>query len=373
MYIKQDINYKRRIDLEGMNLHLVVVDIEAKKKFRLINIYRPFQNQLGLSQREIFSEQISKIKIASVTPPDTLVVIMGDFNLDDKHKNDNNYRNHEMFELLNESFDALEMIQLITFPTWSRLVNNSLKISILDHVYIKDPTEVTYISNLKPIIGDHLCVIYCLNTSKVTPRVLLKRDWRYYSKDNLELELGKNDWSFDADSVQEYWNILENKIINIVDAIVPIVEFQNNSVKNSPTPIHIKTKMNTRKRLLKQFKNSPTERVHLRIKNLNAEIRTYFYSTKKHKIRKGIIPGNSKSLWDAVKISKDSDTNPLPYIMEIDGNQIEYDELPDAFAHFFKDKIEKISNECIIDRDVYNGRRLCTSADKHFMLSDIVL
>ena len=373
MFIKQDINYKRRSDLEGMNLHLVIVDIEAKKKYRLINVYRSFQNQIGFTQRQRFSEQILKIKIASETPSDTLVVIMGDFNLDEKRKNEDNYRNHEMYELLNESFDALELIQLIKFPTWSRLINNSYKSSILDHVYIRDPTEVSYISNFKPIIGDHLCVMFCLNTSKVTPRVLLRRDWRYYSKEVLEIELGKKDWHFVIDSVQEHWNVLENMIIGIVDTIAPIVEFQNESVKNSHTPIHIKTKMNARKRLLKQFKNSPSERVYLRIKNLNAEIRTHLYSTKKQKIRKGIIPGNSKSLWDAVKISKDSDTNPLPHIMEIDGNQIEHDKLPDAFAHFFKNKVDKISDECKIEDDVYNGKNLCNAADKHFMLYDNVL
>ena len=373
MYIKQNINYKRRKDLEGENLHLVVIDIESSKNYRIVNIYRSFQNNNELTQRERFCEQIIKIKTAVESSNNTSVIIMGDFNLDENQKNEDNYRNHHLYEILNESFDTLNLLQLINFPTWSRLINNSLKSSILDHVYARDPTEVTNITNFKPIIGDHLCVMFNLKITKLKPSTLLRRDWRHYSKELLEFELAKIDWQFDIDSVQEYWNVLENLIIGVVDTIVPIVEFINNSAKNSPLPTHIKTKINTRKRLLKQLKNSPTDRLNNRIKNLNAELRAHFYSKRKQKIRRGIKPGNSKTLWDAVKISKDSNINPIPKEMELLGEKIKYDELPDAFARFFKDKVDVIANECKVEEDVYNGRKLCTAVDKNFMLYEDVL
>ena len=373
LYINQTLNYSRRKDLEGENLHMVVIDVEAGKKYRIINIYRSFQTNGELNERGRFSEQITKIKVATETAVDNFVVIMGDFNLDEKRKNEDNYRNHRMFELLNDTFDELELIQLVKFPTWSRFINNSLKTSILDHVYVKDPTNVSNISNFRPAIGDHLCVMFNLSIIKPKPNIQLRRDWRYYSKGLLENELEKIDWNFTIDSVQEYWNVFENLIINIVDNIVPVVEFINNSVKNSPIPTHIKTKINTRKRLLKQIKYFPTERLNNRIKNLNAEIRTHFYNKRKQKIRKGIVPGNSKTLWDAVKISKDCDTNPIPNEMELNGIIVKHDELPDAFAGFFKNKVDIISRECKVERDVYNGKKLCITVEKHFMLYNDVL
>ena len=79
-------------------------------------------------------------------------------------------------------------------------------------------------------------------------------------------------------------------------------EFVINFIKCAP-PASIKHKINLRNRLLKKLKILPNPDLNKRVKNLNAEIRTYFHGQKKKKVRKGIIPGNSKSLWDAVKIA----------------------------------------------------------------------
>ena len=49
-----------------------------------------------------------------------------------------------------------------------------------------------------------------------------------------------------------------------------------------------------------------------RIKGLNVEIRNYFYFEKRNNVRRKIISGNSKSLWSAVKSSKDIGANILP-------------------------------------------------------------
>ena len=52
-YIKDNIKYVRRIDLEGKNNHLVIIDIEQNPKMRIINIYRSFN-----PQREKFKYQL---------------------------------------------------------------------------------------------------------------------------------------------------------------------------------------------------------------------------------------------------------------------------------------------------------------------------
>ena len=84
-------------------------------------------------------------------------------------------------------------------------------------------------------------------------------------------------------------------------------------------------------------------------------------------VRRNIKPGNSKSLWDAVKISKDMNTPKLPSKMFLNNVEIDEDQLPDTFASHFKEKIEKIIEEQVIDVNVYNGNRKIFSNNEHFM------
>ena len=51
LFVKNTIKYARRVDLEGVDSHLIVVDIRAKSDFRIINIYRCFNPQGGLVRK----------------------------------------------------------------------------------------------------------------------------------------------------------------------------------------------------------------------------------------------------------------------------------------------------------------------------------
>ena len=59
-----------------------------------------------------------------------------------------------------------------------------------------------------------------------------------------------------------------------------------------------------------------------RIKGLNVEIRNHFYFEKRNNVRRKIIPCNSKSLWSAVKSSKDIGANIIPVSMTLGGQKI---------------------------------------------------
>ena len=84
-----------------------------------------------------------------------------------------------MFQLQNDYFNELGLIQLIEFPTWQRVINNVLKESTLDHIYVQDPTIVVNISSKTPLIGDHKIIIINVThkSQKVTP--LLKETGAY--------------------------------------------------------------------------------------------------------------------------------------------------------------------------------------------------
>ena len=52
-------------------------------------------------------------------------------------KQDVNYAHKNLFSDSDEELSSCDLIQMIEFDTWSRIVGNELKVSILDHVYIK--------------------------------------------------------------------------------------------------------------------------------------------------------------------------------------------------------------------------------------------
>ena len=78
VYLNSRVKYKRRNDLEGINSHLVVIDILDNKHTRLINIYRSFNPQESISPREKFKQQLELIRLAMTHE----TIILGDFNID---------------------------------------------------------------------------------------------------------------------------------------------------------------------------------------------------------------------------------------------------------------------------------------------------
>ena len=122
---------------------------------------------------------------------------------------------------------------MVNCTTWLRIVNNCFKESLLDHIYVTDPTIGNSITTVKPCFGDHLLVIMELVLNKPTVEILFKRDWRKYSKDILCNHLNEINWNYEYDSVQSFWDYFETMLIKIVDKIVPSVPFVNKSTQIS--------------------------------------------------------------------------------------------------------------------------------------------
>ena len=75
----------------------------------------------------------------------------------------------------NQQNETLNLIQIIDFPTWKRIVDNVRKESILDHVYVQDPTFVTNINSFVPTIGDHVMIIIDIVNHPEPPKIITKR------------------------------------------------------------------------------------------------------------------------------------------------------------------------------------------------------
>ena len=124
--------------------------------------------------------------------------------------------------------------------------------------------------------------MFYINVVRPPPRITVSRNWKNYSQNSLNGALSLIDWSNNLMEVQSVWNDFETKLIRVVDNLVPLTDFENNIVMKVPD-YHIKRKLNIRKRLLKNFKRNPTLELKARLKNLNFEIRTHYFSEKKKK------------------------------------------------------------------------------------------
>jgi hypothetical protein len=264
------------------------------------------------------------------------------------------YHNKNLFDLLLEAFEPLNLIQLTTFNTWSRMINNVQKNSILDHVYTNNVTLIKNILPKDPIGGDHLIVTFEIEETKAIGTFEFKRNWKLYSKDKLIKKLLDVKWDNEIICVQSFWNSFEHNLVSVIDDLVPYTQTKKAPSMSLICPPFIKNLINKRKRLLKQFKLKKCPLLNEKIKDLNKDIRKHFYNKRKQNIRRKIIPGNSKSLWDAVKTAKDIELETIPDKIYYENIEINPENQAQAFADFFQTKVTKIVDETNVNPNVYN-------------------
>ena len=366
-YVNKEIKYLRRNDLEGVDSNLVIIDIVGINQTRIINVYRSFNPQNNVSQRDKFKYQLSLMK----TAVNNKTIIMGDLNLDYSQKDNADYRFSYMFDDFEVALGEFNLIQIIEFPTWSRIVNGVLRESTLDHVYLTVPSVCSSVESLKPCFGDHVLITITINAARNLPEITQRRDWRRYSKDNLVELLSNINWYEDINTVQEMWNDMELKIIKVVDIIAPLTKFVNNMIPPQIPP-EIKRKINKRQKLMKLRKRNSSHDLKRRINCLNVEIKHFYLAKKKAIVRKGILPGNNKSLWTAVNIAKDIGTPDIPNNMFLKGVAVSGDKIADSFAEFFDEKVKNLVEKTRVDPGVHNGTQKLESGDFDFMTRDNV-
>ena len=148
IYLQKDIGYIRRYDLEKPDLHIVIIDVLASKKFPVIILHRSFRPQGGVSPEIFFAAQIEVVKNALTKN----CLVMGDFNLDVRMALRNDYIYKIPLSRLTDFTDANNLIQLVKFNTCSRTINGVRKESLLDNIYVDDRDF------REPTFGDHLLV-----------------------------------------------------------------------------------------------------------------------------------------------------------------------------------------------------------------------
>ena len=133
IYISNCVQYRRMEQLEGVNSNNGIIDLKGCRSVnRLINIYRSFNPQDNVNARAKFKYQLELIKNAMTSK----CVIVGDFNMDYAKIYDDNYNNKNLFQDFDDILSDFNLIQVVKFETWSRMVGTERRSSILDHIYI---------------------------------------------------------------------------------------------------------------------------------------------------------------------------------------------------------------------------------------------
>ena len=147
--------------------------------------------------------------------------------------------------------------QIIEFSTWSRIINGVKKESLLDHVYVTNIATIKDVHCVEPVFGDHFLAIIELHSRiDLATNAHVKQNWTGYSNvkmENLVTETIRNTTCmWESLDVQEYWNVIENVLINCVDSLAPL-EYRSHEGNNASnkTPKNIKNLINVRNRLLK--------------------------------------------------------------------------------------------------------------------------
>ena len=210
-------------------------------------------------------------------------------------------------------------------------------------------------------------IIMELGDVAVIPRKIMKRNWKNYNSDVLLGGLSGCVFDYSITDVQQFWNNLENQIINVVDIVAPMSEFVNDYTTETSPQTVLKPLINKKHRLLRLYKTSKQIRLLTSIKEINKVIIDKGKLFKSNSIRRSLVPGNSKSFWNAINVAKDINRNEIPNNMMCDGLQIDSDNLSDAFAQFFDSKVKSINETCRVNDNVYNGSQKVNGLESNFM------
>ena len=102
------------------------------------------------------------------------------------------------------------------------------------------------------------------------------------------------------------------------------------------------------------------------IKDLNKQIKAHFFESKR-KLILNKVTSDQNNIWKAVKIAKGCSGNKIPRNLTVRGSSIDPENLAEAFAVFFHEKVEHYKNEAVLNSLVYNGGNKLIVGDRFFM------
>ena len=374
LYVKNSIKYTRQFQTEKPGSHVMLLRIECENKvISLASIYRTYKLTGHVSHMQAFQEQVEILQEFMNANRGDDCIIMGDMNLDERRRSDRSYNLHQLYQIWDEFEKEQNLIQMVKFSTWTRLHGQTLRQSIIDHVYVDNQALVEYVEEISVTIGDHVPVLISLVCkTKTEKRTVYIRNWKNYSKENLELELSKEDWNIMANCPEDYSNILENKLLDVLEQVIPY-EYKNNRGGWYPDSEKLVKLKRKRKNLFLNAKRRGDGGRLQRCKALDKKINALQKKGCWNGVRKKILEGGQQGLWKGLRLAQSKPVEPIPKelkngteVFVTPGHQAQ------AFANYFRTKVEKVVEENQINHHVNNGTRLVVCSSQNFFTLELV-
>jgi len=189
-YVKNSLKFSFQT-FNGIELILV-----KTKNYDIFGLYCPFKLSETINRLDYLKSMIEAIKTHKRASKK--LAIIGDLNLDFLNKDNPLYPQSRLYNEWSNLIDTENLIQLVKKHTWTRIVNNNIKESILDHVYEPSSPEPGRVQLIDTNFSDHKLLSYVTefrseNFKQKNCRTLI-RSWKNYSKESLNAKLSEIDW-----------------------------------------------------------------------------------------------------------------------------------------------------------------------------------
>ena len=287
VYIKNNIFYKHRPDLENAELENIWLEIRSlKNKYLLGHFYRPPNATSDFWEK--FDSTIEKTVEENID-----LIILGDFNQDILKINSNS----PFLRILSK----YNLQNIINEPT--RVTNTTstcIDLLLTNHKSIINNSQV-----LPPFNSDHSTITAEITYKTYKAQAYKKTIWKYEEADKnlIKNKLESQDWSFinSNDDMNQINENFSNIITELADLSIPKVSFTYRPNDKPWMNNNIRRIMRQRDRLFLKAKNKNTELSWINYRNKRNEVVQMIRDTKKSYIAnlqtKLSDPGLSSKAW----------------------------------------------------------------------------
>ena len=297
MYIRDDLAFSRRKDIESDDTEFLAIDLllPKTKPILIATCYRPPKDadyydrlESNILNSSSFFQQES--------------YLLGDFNTNMFTKNNTS---STLYSHLSNFMNMFNMRQIIKEPT--RITNSSS--SLLDLILTTDSDRITQSGVIDFGISDHSaifctrkinkgCKINSHNTCKV--RCMKNFDQKVFVD-----KLNSKDWFevLNCEEIDKAWSLFKNFFMDVVDDVAPVKEVRLKQKTESWFNSDIFQLVQERDKTLIRFRKCKDSKVYDEYKSLRNKVQSEVKRAKREYVKQEIEENQTcaKKLWKTIK------------------------------------------------------------------------
>ena len=337
MYIRDNLKWQRRTDLERENIENIWVEIflTNTKNFLISTTYRPPDGSKYLSKS--FNDDINDC-LKNATLESKEIILLGDFNINYKKRNE-----HRELKMI---FQSQWLLQLVKNDT--RVTKDTS--TLIDLIFTNTPSSFITCDVIPTHISDHHMVA-CIrkkNHQKCTPRVTTSREYKNYNPLKLNEYFAEVDWKgvFNESDVNKAVELFNSILLTIFDKHAPIVTKNFRGKRSDWINHEIRESMAQRDRLYRKVQKSKTStdwKLYKTARNsCNNQVKAAKMNYHKELLHEN--SNNPRKFWDTIK-------KIFPYKAKSVNNTQKEKITAETFGNYFATAIKFLKEKSLLPAD----------------------